>query len=169
MEKLCVIKSKEEYNQQREFFSREIPIVYERENNKERAAEILDFFDGYFDEHKNNFFAILVENKRIKSIARFQFYNNLDCLFITGAQTAPEFRKQGCAYRLLENTISYVQRVNKDVPIKLWVNKTNTPAVKLYKKLGFEITSKEDKNIPLKFIEMEYEDIMTYKNISKNS
>lgn len=87
----------------------------------------------------------------------------MNALFITGLHTAEEFRKQGCAYRLLKKTLLYAQQNYKNVPIKLWVDKQNSPAVSLYKKLGFEITSKEDKDIPLSFIEMNYEDIMTYK------
>lgn len=74
MDKIYIIKNKNEYLSQIDFFKREIPIIYGRAGNKERTKEILEFFDNYFDENKNNFFAFLVENDRMKSIARFQFY-----------------------------------------------------------------------------------------------
>lgn len=56
---------------------------------------------------------------------------------ITNVAVLPEYRKQGIATRLIEEMISYGNAIKLDF-ITLEVRESNTNAIKLYEKFGFE-------------------------------
>ena len=60
-----------------------------------------------------------------------KLYEHLD---ITDVYIEESSRRQGYAYKLLK----YIIDNNKDYKIMLDVNEINTPAINLYKKLGFK-------------------------------
>lgn len=60
-------------------------------------------------------------------------------LYIVNLNVAPEYRRQGIGEKLMRTALVQYGNIN-DVPITLDVTKTNTPALRLYQKLGFQIT-----------------------------
>lgn len=60
-------------------------------------------------------------------------------LYIVNLNVAPDYRRQGIGEKLMRTALVQYGNIN-DVPITLDVTKTNIPALRLYQKLGFQIT-----------------------------
>lgn len=56
---------------------------------------------------------------------------------ITNVAVLPEYRKQGVATKLIEEIMLYANRINLDF-VTLEVRESNTNAINLYEKFGFE-------------------------------
>ena len=59
---------------------------------------------------------------------------------IRHVEVEPSYRGKGIGTKLMEHIISHLKP--KKLPIQLYVDPTNTPAVNLYKKLGFKLIKK---------------------------
>ena len=68
------------------------------------------------------------------------------CIYIINLVVLPEYRKCGVATQLMQEMTKFYLKKCADLHITLDVTKTNIPAVKLYKKLGFIVPDFESKN-----------------------
>lgn len=97
--------------------------------------------------HKKMYFCLLVYKKHYVGSCRIlpMKYKNenkkhdflKNSLFVSVIYIAPRFRKIGLASKM-------ISIISKKHAIILYVNLNNSPALKLYKKLGFEIIEKDD-------------------------
>ncbi len=69
---------------------------------------------------------------------------NLDCVEIMNIVVRKSFRHQGIGQELLEELIDLAKETNLEC-LKLEVNEKNFPAIKLYKKNGFEEVGRRPK------------------------
>jgi len=84
-------------------------------------------------------------------------YLSFDEASITNVAVSPEFRKRGCGEQLVASAKEAVKEANAET-IFLEVRVSNTPAISLYKKLGFE-----ELGIRKKFYEHPVEDAIIMK------
>ncbi len=64
-------------------------------------------------------------------------HNVLGEVYITNVAVFKEFRRQGIAQRLIENLLETAKNENAEF-VTLEVRKSNSPAISLYEKTGFE-------------------------------
>ena len=134
------IVNKDEFFNNAEFFKKNLGYVF---NINKRLPKIYDLmFNGFSRvyNYKDNFLVIACDNKRIYSIASFEFEDGI--WMIDSVSTREEFRGKGLATKVLKAGMK-----QKKVDFSLHVNKNNTVAFNLYKKLGFEIDSTHPKQL----------------------
>lgn len=54
------------------------------------------------------------------------------------------YRHKGFGLQAIQKTIEFIKQTYKDVNVWLYVFKDNIPAVKIYKKVGFEVQEDKD-------------------------
>ena len=125
---------KEEFFKNAEFFKKNLGFVFNISNGLPKVYSLM--FDGFSKMFSNedNFLVIACDDKRIYSIASFEFEEGV--WMIDSVSTREEFRGKGLATKVLKAGIK-----QKKVDFSLHVNKNNTVAFNLYKKLGFKINS----------------------------
>ena len=126
------IVNKDEFFNNAEFFKKNLGYVF---NIDKKLSKVYDsMFNGFSRVYNNadNFLVIACDDKRIYSIASFEFEDGI--WMIDSVSTREEFRGQGLATKVLKAGIE-----QKKVDFCLHVDKNNTVAFNLYKKLGFEI------------------------------
>lgn len=127
------------------------------------------YMDPYFESHKKGDtilkgpngcygFAVYKENELF---GLFEYYMSKRVMEI-GLALNPKFVGKGLALEYLTKGLKFgIEHFNyQEKYIKLYVNKENKPALKVYKKAGFKIITEEDD---------EYEMQIETKNISKRS
>ena len=129
-----------EFFKNQDFFRQNLGYVF---NMDKRLQKIYNsMFNGFskvFD-NKNNFLVIACDDKRIYSIASFEYEDGV--WMIDSVSTREEFRGKGLATKVLKAGIA-----QKKVDFSLHVKKENTVAFNLYKKLGFEINPTHPKQL----------------------
>ena len=126
------IVNKEEFFKNAEFFKKNLGFVFNISNGLPKVYSLM--FDGFSKMFSNehNFLVIACDDKRIYSIASFEFEDGVR--MIDSVSTREEFRGKGLATKVLKAGMRY-----KNTDLFLHVNRNNTVAFNLYKKLGFEI------------------------------
>ena len=94
-----------------------------------------------FVSKKNSYVYFVEEKKEILAYMNFSIYKNIwsQCGYIEDIFVLKEHRGKGLARGLIGELIK-ILRNKKIKQVILSVNVKNSPAIKLYKKLGFEIT-----------------------------
>lgn len=87
-------------------------------------------------------FVVARSNQKIVGLIAFYENMNAEEIYIPYVCTCMNHRKQGIANLLLNKLIEYSNSINYNVALE--VLKTNSPAVSLYNKFGFEIYSESD-------------------------
>ena len=79
----------------------------------------------FFYENKVKVGELLIdEESDLKKIYNFRIYE--------------DHRRKGFGLKAIEKTIAYIKRKYKEANVWLYVEKNNTPAVKIYNKVGFK-------------------------------
>lgn len=112
---------------------------------------------GFEGELANDTAHFLVAEHNGTEIGYIGFHTVLDEAYIANIAVLPEYRKNGVAGSLLGSAVDYC-RVGGFAFISLEVRRSNTAAISLYKKFGFEFVG-ERKNFYTEPIENAY--IMT--------
>lgn len=164
MQEIKILQNKKDMRSEKDFI-KQVSTVYE--TKAEFLPYLKYFLYNFFKTDKRNVIVILKENGKIISLARFDFsygINNLDMknkILITGLQTLPEKRGQGCATKVISVGIDFLTKRNPKFQICLGVNKENLSAIKLYEKLGFK-TLEEDQEISLPYFSAKHQFFMRY-------
>ena len=93
----------------------------------------------WVESDKNDNFVCIDNNKIIAHIS----YNPLSkrrngSIFMVNLTVLPEYRKQGIAQNLIFEACNYYLNRKETLPMSTSVDKTNLPAINLYKKVGFD-------------------------------
>ena len=126
------IVNKDEFFNNAEFFKKNLGYVF---NIDKKLSKVHDsMFNGFSRvyNYADNFLVIACDDKRIYSIASFEFEDGI--WMIDSVSTREEFRGKGLATKVLKAGMRY-----KNTDLFLHVDRNNTVAFNLYKKLGFEI------------------------------
>ena len=60
-------------------------------------------------------------------------------LFVINLVVSPSYRRQGIAQNLIKTVVDFYIKKGARLPMSITVDKDNSPAIKLYPKVGFEI------------------------------
>ena len=109
----------------------------------ESVNRLLSSFDSNIDLNSNPFYKCLVfeENGILGIIVFEEIYGRIELDYIIVDEN---YRRLGIASKLMEYLINYVKN-NNISNITLEVNESNTSALNLYKKCGFEMVSRREK------------------------
>ena len=106
------------------------PELSENEQLLQAEQAFYQYLNGDFFKSPGAVYAIWLEGDTYVSALRLEPYQ--DGLLLEALETAPEYRKQGYAYRLVE-------AVKERFPGKIYshVSKRNTPSLRTHEKCGF--------------------------------
>lgn len=108
--------------------------VYSQSLDKNNWQEVNTFFDDLqlFFDNENVYLMQWVQENKVMAAMRLETYR--DGYLITCLETDPNFRRKGCAYKLLNAVMTQFPGVYYS-----HVDKRNKPSLLLHQKLGFEI------------------------------
>ena len=96
--------------------------------------EMLDYLRNDFFRGPGAFAAAWAADGTYKSALRMEPYR--DGMLLHALETAPEARRQGCAYALIKATMEYLQTQNCNV-VYSHIDKRNKASLRLHEKCGF--------------------------------
>ena len=101
---------------------------------KRAEDAMLSYLREDFFRQKGSCYAVWLCEGTYRSVLRLEVYR--DGYLITSLETAPEARRKGCAYSLLQAVLVYL-RENGCPAVYAHIEKRNIPSMRLHEKCGF--------------------------------
>ena len=105
------------------------------EQLKKAETVFLSYLREDFFRQKNAVYAIWVVDGVYRSALRLEPYK--DGLLLQALETAPDARRTGCAYKLMEAVIAFL-RTTQWRRVYSHIEKRNTPSIGVHRKCGFK-------------------------------
>lgn len=119
----------------------QIAMAWETEEYKLKKEKIHKGVEAVFDDSAKGRYFVAEQGKSVigSLLVTYEWsdWRNATVLWIQSVYVMPQFRKQG-VFKMLYNTVHKLWQENKDKygGIRLYVDKTNKNAIKVYNKIG---------------------------------
>ena len=125
---------------QSEITAKQFMEIMRVENSSDSGYEEHIMRQMWIDENKNDNFVCILDNKIIAH-ATFNPSSKRrnGSIYMVNLTVHPDHRKKGIAMGLILEACNYYLNHGATLPVSTSVDKTNTPAINLYKKVGFKI------------------------------
>ena len=123
-------------------------IVRGNEISDSEKEKISKYINESLIEHLKDYKIIMVEDEFAGIFCMYLINNGHDYL-LDEIYLIDKYRKKGIATSLVKNSIKEAQSLKKD--LYLWVYKSNTNAINIYKKSGFKIVNETDTRYQMVF------------------
>ena len=124
-------------------YKKNIIFKYANDLSIEEINEIDKYSKDEVNNHLNDYYNIIVDNKMIGSLV---YYSHDDGLLLDEIYIEESYRNLGIATSIINDITS------KNNIVYLWVYKDNNKAVELYKRLGFIIIDSSETRYYMKHI-----------------